>query len=278
MNKISRIISLAMSLASVIATSTFLSSCGGGDYYATINDDLYDAPLEKALRNIISNNKFISYTDAPTHFEKTEADPKKPGNILLFYTGESYTPTITSYGTSKGSLTTEHVWCQSYFRVYSESRNSNDYSKLKVPTPYSDLHNLRPCEYSINSVRSNHMFGENTTQGNYNPFDPKNLPKGDETYRGEIARAIFYVATRYEELDIIEGISASTISSYQIGKLSDLLKWNLEYDITDREITRNEEIYKIQGNRNPFVDHREYACRIWGNKNDAARAVCGAYL
>ena len=48
-----------------------------------------------------------------------------------------------------------------------------------------------------------------------------------------------------------------------IGKISDLMKWHLEEPPTEEEIRRNEEVFKIQGNRNPFIDHPEYAEKIF---------------
>lgn len=74
-----------------------------------------------------------------------------------------------------------------------------------------------------------------------------------------------------------------------MGALSDMLLWNLKYlpndtsftkenDLARRtEINRNEQIQKApggQGNRNPFIDHPEYACRIWGNTNEVTKAIC----
>ncbi len=72
-----------------------------------------------------------------------------------------------------------------------------------------------------------------------------------------------------------------------MGKLSDLLKWNLQYlpstsetaDTALRvEQNRNNVIESnaaLQGNRNPFIDHPEYACKIWGNTNSATKSICG---
>ena len=59
-----------------------------------------------------------------------------------------------------------------------------------------------------------------------------------------------------------------------MGKLSDLLKWNINYPVLDREKTRNEGAEYLQGNRNPFIDHPEYACKIWGNTNSTTKSIC----
>ena len=80
--------------------------------------------------------------------------------------------------------------------------------------------------------------------------------------------------------------------SNTMGCLSDMLRWNLAYlpsdttlsgndDIARRaELNRNDVIQKHasgQGNRNPFIDHPEYACRIWGDTNDTTRSICGGH-
>ena len=62
-----------------------------------------------------------------------------------------------------------------------------------------------------------------------------------------------------------------------MGKLSDLLKWNLEYPVSQSEMNRNDGIFleTPQNNRNPFIDHPSYACKIWGNTNESTRSICG---
>ena len=72
-----------------------------------------------------------------------------------------------------------------------------------------------------------------------------------------------------------------------MGKLSDLLKWNLQYAPNRSkdaalalrvEQNRNQIIgieTRGQGNRNPFIDHPEYACKIWGSTNSTTKQICG---
>ena len=61
-----------------------------------------------------------------------------------------------------------------------------------------------------------------------------------------------------------------------MGKLSTLLIWNLKYDIDDSELLRNDVLFeKYNHCRNPFIDDRNYACRIWGTTNAATRQACG---
>ena len=269
----------------------------------TNEDSLSGEALKNHLHDRMYHTTFIEYNNSPKYFmgyyknpiKHTDyvmgADevPNRPGYIYLMYTGEEY-PAIGSDFGSK--LNREHVWPQSLFRAYSKTQGVNDYDDFDYPTPYSDLYNLRPCDGDVNEARSNYSFGvnENMASGeHFSPFDPKYMPSsftvnngygdvtyngvpGDETYRGEIARIIFYVATRYDRLVINDSNSGSQNS---IGILSDLLAWNLAYPVTDREKVRNNQVEIAQGNRNLFVDNPAYACRIWGNTNDETRLACG---
>ena len=62
-----------------------------------------------------------------------------------------------------------------------------------------------------------------------------------------------------------------------MGNISALIKWNLLYDVTDTELRRNDAVEKIQGNRNPFIDHPEYASYIWGDFNEKTQSIIDEY-
>lgn len=270
-----------------------VTSCGvPGD----IKSNLDGEELKTYLNEKLKTNKFIAYKEAPSRFIEADAVPGKDNTIYLMYTGEEFDLNQAPISVWSSTLNVEHVWCQSRFRPYSLSPGKNDYDSIKEPTPYSDLYNLRPCNGVINEARLNYNFGENKDVANmvFSPFDPKYIPNeffveseitdddgnhntliyvgkaGDETYRGEIARILFYVATRYDKISLTELGSGND----EIGHLDELLAWNLMYPPTERELRRNDAIYKIQGNRNVFVDHPDYACRIWQNTSDKTKAAC----
>ena len=46
------------------------------------------------------------------------------------------------------------------------------------------------------------------------------------------------------------------------------MKWNEQDPVSQKEIDRNNAVYKHQNNRNPFIDHPELAEYIWGDKQD----------
>lgn len=142
----------------------------------------------------------------------------------------------------------EHTWPQSRFT-------------RKYPTDMqkSDLHHLFPSDSEINSIRGNYPFGEvaqdkkdlkcpvsrfgATAEGRRVAFEPP------EAHRGNVARALFYFSVRYD----------MAIDSAQEKALR---KWHQEDPADVEEQARNDEIYKLQGNRNPFIDHPELVQKI----------------
>lgn len=158
-------------------------------------------------------------------------------------------------------------------------------------TAYSDLILLNPSDAEANNKKSNYPMAEVadtrildnglskigtpvTGQGGgvNTAFEP-----ADE-YKGDFARAYFYVFTAYNDL-------ASWQESYRYMYDTDcnlqpwavelLLKWHRQDPVDSKEINRNEEIYKIQGNRNPFIDYPELAEYIWGDKKGTSVSVSG---
>lgn len=163
---------------------------------------------------------------------------------------------------------TEHIWPRSRF---GSSKKSGRYQYQ-----LSDLHHLYPSKAIINSVRSSFLFGESLpvlprgssikpeTLKKWNSQIGENLlGKVDErlaisnqlffspipTSRGKVARAMFYFSIRYK-------LPISKIDEFF------LRKWHREHPVTKEEVLRNERVFKVQGNRNPFVDYPELVGRI----------------
>ncbi len=125
-----------------------------------------------------------------------------------------------------------------------------------------------PCHSSNFSKKGwlNHIYHIDTS-GNFNVFEPI------DEFKGDIARALLYFATRYED-QIISFYDSSTSgfkicmngTSNQVFKntfLNILIKWHLEDPVSPKEIAINNAIYNHQGNRNPYVDNPNYVCLIW---------------
>jgi endonuclease I len=130
----------------------------------------------------------------------------------------------------------------------------------------ADYHNLKPESPSVNTSRGNKYFAETTTTTSFAP---------PSVVRGDIARILFYMVTMWPELSLVDVVSGDP-AIYTIGQLSLFVKWHLEDPVDAFEDNRNEVIYGLQGNRNPFVDHEELVCRIWGTSNVSTQGYCAA--
>lgn len=224
-----------------------------GDYYASLDLTLTDNDLKLALSSIINNGaKNSSYSGLRSAYKYTDVDPENENNIILYYTGESR---AFEYGQStafQGSINREHVWPQSRY---------SSLGKKQPNTPYDDVFNVRPSDKNYNSSRGNGLFDNGL-----------NEPKVD-SYKGDVARALMYVATRWPGLSLVDNTTGGDNS---MGKLSTLLEWNLKYPVTDVEIRRNNGGQQVQNNRNPFIDNPGFGCAIWGNTNENTKKVCSA--
>ena len=141
-----------------------------------------------------------------------------------------------------------------------------------------DIHMVRPTLSSDNSSRGNSFYVEGMNHQS-NGWDPKAAGM-NEQYRGQAARIIFYCVIADSKLSLVDTNKSETSNAnpdYKMGKLSDLLRWNLQYAVDITELNRNSGAEDIQGNRNPFIDNPYLACAIWGNYNDTTRQICADY-
>ncbi len=234
-------------------------------YYSTISASLEGSALKNALYNLIKGHTKYPYTDNSTDLwdilSDADEDPNNPDNVIGVYSGFSIYkyPSITQSGTSY-NWNREHVWAKSH---------GNFGTDIGAGT---DAHHLRAENANVNSIKNNLDFdmGGNLLPGTTNcyydndSFEPRNEVKGD------VARMIFYMATRYQGengepfLAVLDAVNTSPAGEPYHGKLSTLLQWNAQ-DLPDAyEINRNNIIYSYQNNRNPYIDHPEYVYKIWG--------------
>ena len=224
-------------------------------YYNGISSSQSGLQLAASLENLLQGERGSSFSYKSLQssaFPYTDVDPNRPneGYIVSFYSG---TPVKGYSGMNK-----EHTW-----------PNSHGGGKID-----HDPHVIRPTLTSENSARGNSYFAESSSQG----WDPDSF--GNEKYRGIAARIILYGAVigyseglRLEDVGFVSGDG----NGGKMGKLSDLLKWNLQYPIDTTEIIRNETLDKsLNYNRNPFIDNPDYACRIWGGTNSNTQNICAA--
>ena len=241
-------------------------------YYSTIDinsdtllSDLRTLNLKKRTSTISygSLNSYFKYTDYdPAYVQYDENNQPYANQILSFYSGKS----TTSYNK-------EHVW--------PNSRGGGSKGNSGSPYVENDIYMPRPTISAENSDRGNSSYVEGMCHTS-NGWDPVTAFANNigvyESIRGECARIIFYCMTVNAKLRLVDDANtdfAGEGGRVTMGKLSDMLRWNLENPVNEREVRRQSGGQYLQGNRNAFVDHPEYACKIWGNTNDATRKICG---
>ena len=207
-----------------------------------------------------SHTKRLTYKEVWTALETADQDPNNKNNILCFYSGQSLLKSkhVGSEGKT-GEWNREHLYPQS--NGFKQKWNG-DY----LPA-HNDIFHVRATEYTTNSSRGDDPFGEG---GLFYTPRPE--------IRGDIARALFYMTVRYEaddyasytyngkayddlddlDLELASGDTKPFSGQYYVNDLACLIKWFYEDPVSEEEKERNEKVFNIQGNRNPFIDHPEY--------------------
>lgn len=271
---------------------------GGGDYYSHVNASSAQQ-LRCSLHATIKGHTSYPYSGGTTNtwtiLEIADEDPNNAGRILDIYRNRSYLKGSERAGTGSGiTYNREHTWPNSL-------GFGSATGDLGLPyAPYTDTHMLYLSDTAYNADRGNKPYaacaqssgcserateanngfggGSGTYPGNGNWFKGPDGNSGSfETWghrRGDIARAVLYMAIRYEgdahpgtgqsepDLELTDNRSLIVITSASpayMGLLSTLLAWHQADPPDAAEQERNEVIYSFQGNRNPFIDHPEWA-------------------
>lgn len=271
---------------------------GGSDYYSHVNAS--SAPqLRCSLHATIKGHTAYPYSGGTTNtwtiLEIADEDPGNAGRILDVYRNRSYAKGSARAGTGTGiTYNREHTWPNSLGFGSATGDMGLPYA------PYTDTHMLYLSDTGYNSDRGNKPYaacpqssgcserateanngsggGSGSYPGNGNWFKGPDGNSGSfEVWghrRGDIARAVLYMAIRYEggthpgtgqsepDLELTDNRSLIVITSTSpayMGLLSTLLAWHQADPPDAAERERNEVIYSFQGNRNPFIDHPEWA-------------------
>lgn len=250
---------IAVNLFSIIGVSAQIEG-----YYSTINGQS-GSELKSALNSIIDNHNSISYTPGvwDAHKDLYE-DPNNADNIILFYSQASIDKSNQDSGGSPNTyFNREHLWPRSYGIGTSGSDNT-------------DLHHLVPVYKGVNSSRSNKYFDNSEpSQPDYenpaNDLSPSCTANSDtfepgDAQKGRVARAILYMTTRYDYLELVNTPPSAppSTSDSRMAQLPTLLDWNRKALPALKEKNNNQKIYELyQNNRNPFIDYPEFADAIW---------------
>lgn len=256
-----------------------------GEYYKAA-DGKKGAALKTALCGIIYDRTERSYDQLWTDFRTT--DKRADGKVWDMYSGISnYTFGTDQAGNysgegekNGGKYNREHSFPKSWFGASSNNQ---------IPPMYTDLFHLYPTDGYVNSVRSNLPFGETNgedymsadgfskkgkcTYNGYTDivFEPNDL------YKGDFARTYFYMVTCYEEQipqwyskysESRPTLDGNKYPGLQTWQLNMLMTWAKNDQVSDKEYNRNNAVYSIQANRNPFIDYQGLEQYIWGSMKD----------
>lgn len=238
--------------------------------------------LKTQLFNIIKGHTDKGYNNLYNCYKNSDRDNfyENDGTLLDIYSEkpsgtDAYNFSLTASGERCGNYASEgdcfnreHLMPQSIF---------GERAPMKA-----DAHHVIPTDGKVNGQRSNYAFGKvgNATWTSTNGSKlGSNLNSGysagysgivfepiDE-FKGDVARALLYFATRYE--DKMASYSHAMLNRTKNECFSPwfknvLLTWHAQDPVSQREIVRNNAVYNFQGNRNPYVDHPEYVEMIWG--------------
>ena len=234
-------------------------------YYDSL-DGLSGIALKQAVQNIIANPLVVrehTYADVFEMLLDTDVNPENDGQVWLMYVEQPRSKIDIQTGSSGvGKWNREHIYCQSRGNFLLDNLLPNDGINFWTATDANDItaggadgHHIRAEDGPENSSRNNRNYGVDY-----------NGPTGNAgSWHGDVARAVFYMAVRYNGLSVVNGNVSESPTGF-IGDLATLLTWNVTDPSDDFEMNHNNVVYTWQQNRNPFVDHPDLADHIWGTK------------
>jgi len=236
-----------------------------------------DAALKTQIYTIISDHTERSYSNLWTDFQST--DKRADGKVWDMYSNCNFI-----FGTDQDPGSDGGSECQYYNREHSFPK-----SWFKDGTPmYTDLFHLYPTDKYVNNERGNLPYGETGSKISFSNgvvkvgyssypgysnivFEPAN------EYKGDFARDYMYMVTCYEDYATNWRSTGTTSmlsnNSYPVFKpyaINLLLEWSRNDPVSEKEINRNNAVYKLQGNRNPYVDFPILSEYVWGKHKDLA--------
>ncbi|KEZ93509.1 endonuclease [Nonlabens ulvanivorans] len=246
-------------------TYGIVNSTAPANYYDSL-DGLASPQLENAITSIIAEEFVVrihTYDDIVQIMKESDQSPLNSNQVWLMYTEQQRSKADYQTGSnSTGKWNREHIYPRSrggfYEIEYDETIDGmavwTDTNVDSLRHGQSDAHHLRATDGGENSSRGNKDYPE---------YDGPNGTQG--SWHGDVARAIFYMTLRYNNIDVVNGNpSNSTVG--QLGDLATLLQWHRNDPPDDFEMNRNNVIYTWQINRNPFIDNPELVEYIWGNQ------------
>lgn len=256
-------------LVSVMPALPMLAQIPEG-YYSSLKGKK-GAELKTAIHDIIKKANVLSYGSDYGHtwwgFWSTDRDER--GYFIDRYSAEKEWVKSTSQGAAGAGMNIEHSFPKSW---WGGAKNQ----------AYKDLYNLMPCESRINSTKSNYPMGKVVSGDNGNGWtkvgegtDGKKYWEPADPWKGDFARGYMYMATAYQDYN---WVGKQALQILQQGAYPTLQKWAytlyIQWAKADKpnalEIKRNNDVAKIQENRNPYVDFPNLMEYVWGDSTNIA--------
>lgn len=260
-------------LGLLLGVASYSTSAQAPSNYYNNADSLTGAELRLALRDIIKDHTVISYGGLWNTMRTS--DVKANGKVWDMYSDvpngpQNYEYTFVSdqcgnYGVEGDCYNREHTWPQSKFN--------------RASPMVSDLGLIVPTDGYVNGRRDSHPFGvvdrPTWTSSNGSKLGPNAFPGASGTafepideYKGDFARMMFYVVTRYYKQDsnweVWEMATKAELTNWALAMF---LEWHYNDPVSDKERDRNDVMYRFQRNRNPFIDNPIYVDCIWNLTN-----------
>lgn len=248
-----------------------VASTAPAGYYASL-EGLSGAALKQALQDIIVNSsvRLHSYADMWDIIRVADTNPLNSGQIWDMYL-EIPMSKLDQQNSSSivGKWNREHIFPQSRGGFVVAEGDFADGIGFWLSTSaaatvdgVSDAHHIRAENGQENSSRNNKNYGTTNSATVYAG------PAGTQgSWRGDVARACFYMAVRFNGLNVLNGDPSENNAgnpSGNIGDLATLLSWNISDKSDDYEMNRNNYVQTWQNNRNPFIDYPLLADYIFG--------------
>lgn len=214
-------------------------------YYSSTENKEGEA-LKAALKSRISQGYVqLSYNQARDEMymmidnQKTNGQGASVNTLECVYTGTQVTSYTDRTNAQLQGFNTEHTFPQGFFSQNLPMR--------------SDIHHLFPTTQSSNSERGNKPFGVVSSpswqvggsKSNSSRFEPRDV------HKGAVARAILYFVVRYQDY-----------AGHLAQQETILRQWHQDFPPTTIDEARNDDIFSVQNNRNPFVDYPQFLDRM----------------
>ena len=277
---------LTFTLLIFTATGVYAQGPNDSGTYYQAADGKKGSALKTSLCGVIYDRNEggdlnTAYKALWTHFKTTDAKPN--GKVWDMYSNKREMTFGTDQDTGSGSQEGQY-----YNREHSMP---NSWFGGKVMPMYTDLFHMYPTDKVVNNKRGNNPFGETAnpswkSANDFSKLGPCSVEgysgvvfEPNDEYKGDFARTYFYMVTCYEEKlpnwytsyaesqPTLDGNTYPGLSDWQ---LKMLMKWAKNDPVSEKETNRNNAVFGIQNNRNPFIDYPGLEEYIWGALKDVA--------